>query len=117
MNDNLSLGPDRAHDEPARRPIIDKGTLIPIGVVVALVFVVFQAAAQWTTLQLRVLQLEGKTEKHERIIDTQNAAMVFWRREVERKIGPLPDFKPGNNENAPPSSDGTMIANSSNRKE
>lgn len=93
MSDNLSIAPGRS-EEP-KRPIIDKGTLVPIGVVVALAFGIFQAAAQWTTLQLRVLQAEQANDRHERRIVQIEASMMFWRREVERKLGPLPDYKPG----------------------
>lgn len=96
MSDNLSIAPNRGHgSDDGKRSIISKESLVPLGVVVGACFMIFQAAVQWTTLQLRVTQTEALNARHERRIDNLEASMVFWRREVERKVGPLPDYKPG----------------------
>lgn len=94
MGDPLSINQKNRDDNHYTHKVVDKNTLIPVGVAIGLCFLLFQAAAQWTTHTLKVSILEARVDKLEREVRNHDASMTFWRREVERKIGPLPDFSP-----------------------
>jgi hypothetical protein len=60
-------------------------------------FTAFSIGSQWQAIRNAVTTVESKAADHEKRVKLLEASMVFWRREVERKLGPLPDFQPIDN--------------------
>jgi len=73
-----------------RRPIIDRSTLLPLGVVAAIVLgaagLAFRVGLEWNTLGNKVATVEGEIGDHETRLKIAEARIELWRRRVESAL-------------------------------
>ena len=89
----MEKDPSGTTPRPKALVIMDKGSLLPVGVVSILLLGAFQLGAEWTRRGTEIDRLTRKAETIEKRVTWVEKQQIFWRREVEKKLGPIPDYK------------------------